>query len=189
MLANKRPGNNPSTWILTKSQGYGCQLGLWDQLILDRCSDREEFFVGGQVSAHFVRSSEKSENNSPCRVPGPSNYPLKWVIAPTLQGGFPFSPISLEAIPGRRSAHQNHAPRRCEFRGFVRLPAPARKLSSMPIRLAAIWKPPWKSCGAVMGPEATESQSKPGIKMVVIPEPCKEFRRRPQLFLIGIVPY
>ena len=35
---------------------------------------------------------------------------------------------------------------------------------------------------------ASESQSKPGIKMVY-PEPCKEVRRRPQLFLVGIVPY
>ena len=33
-----------------------------------------------------------------------------------------------------------------------------------------------------------ESQSKPGT-MVVIPEPCKELRRRPQLFMAGIVPY
>ena len=33
-----------------------------------------------------------------------------------------------------------------------------------------------------------ESQSKPGIKMVY-PEPCKELRRRPQLFLAGTAPY
>ena len=33
-----------------------------------------------------------------------------------------------------------------------------------------------------------ESQSKPGTKMVD-PEPCKELRRRPQLFIAGIVPY
>ena len=33
-----------------------------------------------------------------------------------------------------------------------------------------------------------ESQSKPGSKMVD-PEPCKESRRRPQLFVAGIVPY
>ena len=33
-----------------------------------------------------------------------------------------------------------------------------------------------------------ESQSNPGTKMVY-PEPCKELRRRPQLFLAGIVPY
>ena len=32
------------------------------------------------------------------------------------------------------------------------------------------------------------SKSKPGIKMVY-PEPCKEFRRRPQLFMVGIIPY
>ena len=32
-----------------------------------------------------------------------------------------------------------------------------------------------------------ESQSKPGINMVD-PEPCKELRRRPQLFPAGIVP-
>ena len=31
-------------------------------------------------------------------------------------------------------------------------------------------------------------RSKPGIKMVVIPEPCKELRRRPQLFVVGLVP-
>ena len=33
-----------------------------------------------------------------------------------------------------------------------------------------------------------ESQSKPGVKMV-FPEPCKALRRRPQLFMAGIVPY
>ena len=33
-----------------------------------------------------------------------------------------------------------------------------------------------------------ESQSKPGTKMVD-PEPCKELRRRPQLYIAGIVPY
>ena len=33
-----------------------------------------------------------------------------------------------------------------------------------------------------------ESQSKPGTKMVY-PEPCTGLRRRPQLFLVGIVPY
>ena len=33
-----------------------------------------------------------------------------------------------------------------------------------------------------------ESQSKPGTGMVH-PDPGKEFRRRPQLFLVGIVPY
>ena len=38
------------------------------------------------------------------------------------------------------------------------------------------------------GLEAGESQSKPGIKMVY-PEPCKELRRRPQLFLAGTAPY
>ena len=32
-----------------------------------------------------------------------------------------------------------------------------------------------------------ESQSKPGTKMVC-PEPCKELRRRPQLFLAGTAP-
>ena len=35
----------------------------------------------------------------------------------------------------------------------------------------------------------SESQSKPRIKMVEIPEPCKELRRRPQLFIIGIISY
>ena len=34
----------------------------------------------------------------------------------------------------------------------------------------------------------TESQSKPGTKMVY-PEPCTGLRRRPQLFMVGIVPY
>ena len=33
----------------------------------------------------------------------------------------------------------------------------------------------------------SESQSNPGIKMVY-PEPCKELRRRPQLFLAGTAP-
>ena len=33
-----------------------------------------------------------------------------------------------------------------------------------------------------------ESQSKPGTQMVD-PEPCKELRRRPQLYVAGIVPY
>ena len=34
----------------------------------------------------------------------------------------------------------------------------------------------------------TESQSKPGIKMVY-PEACKELRSRPKLFLAGTAPY
>ena len=33
-----------------------------------------------------------------------------------------------------------------------------------------------------------EAQSKPGIEMVY-PEPCKELRKRPQLFLAGTAPY
>ena len=39
--------------------------------------------------------------------------------------------------------------------------------------------------------QATESQSKPGIKMVVIPEPCFKNLEGgyPQLFLAGIAPY
>ena len=35
---------------------------------------------------------------------------------------------------------------------------------------------------------ACESSSKPGINMVN-PEPCKELRRRPQLFMVGSIPY
>ena len=35
---------------------------------------------------------------------------------------------------------------------------------------------------------ACESRPKPGIKMVD-PEPCKESRRRPLIFMVGIVPY
>ena len=34
-----------------------------------------------------------------------------------------------------------------------------------------------------------ESQSRPGTKMVVIPEPCTGLRRRPKLSMVGIVPY
>ena len=33
-----------------------------------------------------------------------------------------------------------------------------------------------------------ESKSKPGIE-IVYPEPCKELRRRPQLFMAGSDPY
>ena len=40
----------------------------------------------------------------------------------------------------------------------------------------------------VLLPKPSESQSKPGIKMVY-PEPCKELRRRSQLFLAGTAPY
>ena len=48
----------------------------------------------------------------------------------------------------------------------------------------------WPSFGhvPVSSVGSVESQSKPGIKMVY-PEPCKELRRRPQLFMAGIVPY
>ena len=45
------------------------------------------------------------------------------------------------------------------------------------------------SCGQkVAGCSSLESKSKPAIEMGD-PEPCKELRRRPQLFLAGIVPY
>ena len=44
----------------------------------------------------------------------------------------------------------------------------------------------WQRARA-MGP--SESYSKLGINIVVIPEPRKELRRRPQLFMVGIVPY
>ena len=40
----------------------------------------------------------------------------------------------------------------------------------------------------VFGIILSEPQSKPGIK-TVYPEPCEELRRRPKLFMAGIVPY
>ena len=42
--------------------------------------------------------------------------------------------------------------------------------------------------GSLGGVPPNESQSKPGTKMAH-PEPCKELRRRPQLLMVGIVPY
>ena len=39
-----------------------------------------------------------------------------------------------------------------------------------------------------LGESQSKPVTKPGTKMVY-PEPCKELRRRPQLFLAGVVPY
>ena len=49
----------------------------------------------------------------------------------------------------------------------------------------------WLSFGLMSVPSAPsshESKSKPGTKMVY-PKPCTALRRRPQLFMVGIVPY
>ena len=42
--------------------------------------------------------------------------------------------------------------------------------------------------GWVRGPSESLAQT-PGTKMVGIPEPWQELRRRPQLFMVGIAPY
>ena len=42
--------------------------------------------------------------------------------------------------------------------------------------------------GGIPPPWPCESYSKPGIQMVVFPEPCKDLRRRLQLFLVGSIP-
>ena len=45
-----------------------------------------------------------------------------------------------------------------------------------------------KPRGSTNKTATNESESKPGVKMVVVPEPCKELSRR-QLFVVGIIPY
>ena len=56
--------------------------------------------------------------------------------------------------------------------------APTAQIESQPKPIGMKWHTP----------NPCHSQSKPGIKMVD-PEPCKEIRRRLQLFMVGIVPY
>ena len=47
--------------------------------------------------------------------------------------------------------------------------SPARKLSNMPMRFAAIWKPPWKSCAPLeIGPWLTKTHGKNGETMDVL---------------------
>ena len=47
---------------------------------------------------------------------------------------------------------------------------------------------PFRAVRSLKGNRKNESQSKPGFE-VVDPEPGKELRRQPQLFMVGIVPY